>query len=150
MARVKRSAAVTWEGNVARGRGRISAGTGAFTELPYSLPARIGRVDGKTSPEELLAAAHASCLAMSLATELTTAGSPPERLEVQATVLLDEVEGVGHRIRASNLEARGRVPGLAREAWQAVVRAADEGCTFSTLLKDAGADVTVEAELEEG
>ena len=69
MARVQREANVTWEGNVARGGGAITAGTGAFDELPYSLATRIERADGKTSPEELLAAAHAACFAMSVASE---------------------------------------------------------------------------------
>jgi len=69
--RIERSAKVTWEGNVARGIGTISADTGAFAALPFSLPTRIGAAEGKTSPEELLAAAHAGCFAMGLANELT-------------------------------------------------------------------------------
>ena len=73
MPRIERTAEVIWEGNVARGLGAISAGTGAFSDLPFSLPTRIGQAEGKTSPEELLAAAHAGCLSMSLASELTTA-----------------------------------------------------------------------------
>ena len=150
MPRIERSASVTWEGNVARGTGRISADTGAFGELPFSLPTRIGSPDGKTSPEELLAAAHAGCLAMSLASELTRAGAPPERLDVRATIRMDEVEGQGHQIVASTVEARGRVPGLARDAWEKAVQAADEGCSFSALLRRAGAEITVNAELEEG
>jgi OsmC subfamily peroxiredoxin len=97
---------VTWEGNVARGRGTISALTGAFEGLPYSLATRIDRPDGKTSPEELLAAAHAACYAMSLANELASSGKEPEHLDVRATVTLDEVEGGSHRIVASELLAR--------------------------------------------
>jgi osmotically inducible protein OsmC len=146
--RVERSATVTWEGNVARGTGSISADTGAFSGLPYSLPTRVGQAEGKTSPEELLAAAHAGCLAMSLSNELSSAGTPPERLEVHVTVRLDEVEGRGHLIVGSRAVARGRVPGLAGDAWETALRAAHEGCTFSTLLRDAGAEVTVEGELE--
>jgi osmotically inducible protein OsmC len=150
MPRIERTASVTWEGNVARGTGRISADTGAFEELPFSLPTRIGSPDGKTSPEELLAAAHAGCLAMSLASELSSAGSPPERLDVRATIRMDEVEGQGHQIVASTAEVRARVPGFARDAWEKAVEAADEGCPFSALLRRAGADVKVNAELEEG
>jgi len=146
--RVEQSARVSWEGNVARGTGLISAATGAFSELPYSLPARIARVEGRTSPEELLAAAHAGCLAMSVATELTQAGTPPERLDVEATIRLDEVAGVGHRVVASTATVRGRVDGIDADAWQRAVRAGHEGCTFSALLRDAGAEVTVNAELE--
>jgi osmotically inducible protein OsmC len=143
--RIERSAKVTWDGNVARGNGAISADTGAFSDLPYSLPTRIGQAEGKTSPEELLAAAHAGCLAMGLASELA---DPAASVEVHATIRMDEVEGKGHQIVASTVAVRGRVPGLDAAAWQQKVAAADAGCSFSTLLKNAGAEVTVNAELE--
>ena len=100
MPRLQRSATVIWEGNVARGSGTLSAGTGAFSELPFSLASRVEKPEGKTSPEELLAAAHAACYAMSLAGELAGAGSPPEHLDVRATVTLDQVEDGSHRIVA--------------------------------------------------
>jgi osmotically inducible protein OsmC len=146
--RVEQTAEVSWEGNVARGNGSISASTGAFTGLPYSVATRIARVEGRTSPEELLAAAHAGCFAMSLANELSRAGSAPERLDVEATVTLDEVPGVGHRIVASSVRARARVPGLEAAELDRLAAVADEGCTFSALLR-ASATVTVNAELEE-
>ena len=149
MPRVERGAHVSWDGNLARGAGLISAKTGAFGELPFSLPTRVGQADGKTSPEELLAAAHAGCLAMSLAGELTSAGTPPDRLDVDATIRLDERPGRGHLIVASSVRIRGRVPGLERAAWDDAVRKADDGCTFSSLLRDAGAEVHVDARLEE-
>ena len=150
MPRIERSATIGWEGNLARGTGEISADAGAFTGLPYSSATRIGNPEGKTSPEELLAAAHGGCFAMSLASELTRAGSPPERLAVRAVIRMDELEGEGHQIVASTVEAHGRVPGLDRDTWEKAVQAADEGCPFSTLLKKAGAEVVVNAELEEG
>src|SRR6476620_4568786 len=109
MPRVQREANVTWEGNVARGSGAISGATGTFSGLPYSLAARIEKTDGKTSPEELLAAAHAACFAMSLAGELAGAGTPVEHLDVRATVTLDQVEDGSHRIVSSELHARARV-----------------------------------------
>jgi lipoyl-dependent peroxiredoxin len=145
--RVQQRADVTWEGNVARGSGAISAQTGAFTGLPYSVATRIATVAGRTSPEELLAAAHAGCFAMSLANELSQNGSPPEHLQVEATVTLDEVEGEGHRIVASELRARARVPGLDGAELERVAAVADAGCTFSALLR-ASATVTVNTELE--
>ena len=148
MPRVQRSADVTWEGNVARGRGAITAATGAFDGLPYSLPTRIGSADGKTSPEELLAAAHAACYAMSLVSELAQAGSAPEQLSVRATTTLDEVEGAGHRIVGVEPAARARVPGLGRDEFERAARAADEGCPFSALVK-ASAAVTIVADLED-
>ncbi len=150
MPRIVREADVVWEGNVARGSGRISAATsGAFIELGFSLPSRIGAAEGKTSPEELLAAAHGACFAMSLASELGNAGTPPERLVVHCTVTMDEVEGRGHLIVDSAIEARGVVPGVDREGFAKAAVDADEGCPFSILIK-ASATVTIDARLEDG
>ena len=149
MPRVQRSADVTWEGNVARGSGTISAETGAFDGLGFSLATRVGAPEGKTSPEELLAAAHAGCYAMSLAGELAQAGTPVERLAVTATVTLDEVEGGSHRIVSSQVHARARGDGIERDALEQAAGAADEGCPFSALLKASGT-VSVDVELEGG
>jgi lipoyl-dependent peroxiredoxin len=138
---------VTWEGNLARGSGRISGRSGALEDLPYSAATRIGQPEGKTSPEELVAAAHAGCYAMSLAGELTAAGTPPERLSVAATCTLDEVEG-NHLIVSMEVEARASVPGIDEEAFQHVARLADDGCTISALVR-ASAQVSLRVELEE-
>jgi osmotically inducible protein OsmC len=145
--RVQREANVTWEGNVARGSGAISAATGTFSELPYSLASRIEKADGKTSPEELLAAAHAACFAMSLAGELAGAGTPVEHLDVRATVTLDQVEDGSHRIVSSELLARARVKELDAETLNRLAATASEGCPFSKLI-EASATVTVTATLE--
>jgi osmotically inducible protein OsmC len=148
MPRIERHVTVTWQGNLARGAGRISAGTGAFTDLPYSLPVRIGAgSEGKTSPEELLAAAHAGCLAMGLASELTKRGTPPGRLDVGCRVTMDEVAGKGHQIVHSTCDVTGRVDGIDPAAFEQAVRAADEECPFSALIK-ASAAVTINASLE--
>jgi osmotically inducible protein OsmC len=138
---------VSWQGNVARGGGRLSAASGAFSELPFSLASRVEKPDGKTSPEELLAAAHAGCYAMSLAGELAGAGSAPEQLDVQATVTLDQVEDGSHRIVASELLARARVKEMDAEALQRLAQSASEGCPFSKLIGASGS-VTVNATLE--
>lgn len=136
MPRIERTATVTWEGNIARGAGRITAHTGAFTDLPYSLPTRIAQKAEKTSPEELLAAAHAGCLGMSIASELSEAGTPPEHLEVACRIVMDEVEGQGHQIVASQVTVGGDdVP-------EDVLQRAHASCPFSTLLKNAGVEVT--------
>jgi lipoyl-dependent peroxiredoxin len=143
--RIERHATVTWEGTAARGTGRIDAGTGAFTGLEYSLPVRIGKgTEGKTSPEELLAAAHAGCLATGLASELR---DPEAQFEITANVVMDEVEGKGHQIVASNVRVRARVPGMEDEAFAQAVERADEGCPFSALIR-ASAKVSIDAELE--
>jgi osmotically inducible protein OsmC len=145
--RVQREANVTWAGNVARGSGAISGGTGAFTQLPYSLATRIEKPDGKTSPEELLAAAHAACFAMSLAGELAGAGAAPEHLDVRAKVTLDEVEDGSHRIVSSELLARARVTGIDGEGLQRLADAASAGCTLTKLI-EASATVSVNATVE--
>ena len=125
----------------------ISAQTGAFNDLAYSLATRIGAAEGKTSPEELLASAHAACYAMSLAGELARAGTPPERLDVTAIITLDEVEGGSHRIVSSDLRARARGAGIEAGALEHAARAADEGCSLSALIR-ASAAVSVNTKLE--
>jgi osmotically inducible protein OsmC len=145
MPRIERTAQAVWEGSVARGAGALSAGSGAFSGLDFSLPSRIGRPEGKTSPEELLAAAHAGCLTMSLASELVRAGAPPGRIELECRIVMDEVDGEGHQIVASHVEATAAAEGLDEQTLQAATEAADEGCPFSQLLKRAGAEVTVSA-----
>jgi len=145
MPRIERSAQLTWEGNVARGLGTISADTGAFTDLGYSLPTRIGQAEGKTSPEELLAAAHGGCITMSLASELTQAGTPPGRLDVSCRIVMDEVEGRGHQIVASHVAAVVDVDGLDDATLATLLAKADEGCPFSQLLRAAGVELHVNA-----
>jgi lipoyl-dependent peroxiredoxin len=147
MPHVERTARVGWDGNVARGEGTLDAESGAFVRLPFSLPSRIGDPGGKTSPEELLAAAHGGCITMSLAGELVKAGTPPGRLDVSVTIVMDEVEGQGHQIVGSEVEMVALVDGLDDTALQAAVEKADDGCPFSQLLKRAGASVTVSARL---
>ncbi len=147
MPRIVREAAVSWEGNVARGVGAISAASsGAFVELPYSGATRIGVPEGKTSPEELLAAAHGACFAMSLANELTRAGTPPARLEVRCVVTMDEVKDKGHQIVHSQIEAHGTVPDSDEAAFAQAAEAADASCSFSALIR-AAATVAVTATL---
>jgi osmotically inducible protein OsmC len=146
--RIQRHATVTWEGTLARGTGKITAGTGAFENLDYSLPIRIGSGnEGKTSPEELLAAAHAGCLATGIAGELSRLESPPEHLDVTANVVMDEVEGKGHVIVESQVKVKARVPGIDADAFAKAVELADEGCPFSLLIR-ATAKVSIDAELE--
>jgi lipoyl-dependent peroxiredoxin len=139
--RIERTAEVTWDGNVARGKGAITAATGAFGALPFSLPTRIGAAEGKTSPEELLAAAHAGCLAMSLASELTSDGTPPGHLDVRCTIVMDEVPDEGHQIVGSNVVVRAEVEGVSDDALAEVIERAHASCPFSTLLGKAGVAV---------
>jgi lipoyl-dependent peroxiredoxin len=139
---------VTWEGNLARGQGEISGQSGALERLPYTLATRIGNPEGKTSPEELVAAAVGGCFAMSLAGELTQAGTPAERLDVSSVCTVDEVDG-RHLVTAVELQVRGSVPGIDAETFIRRAMEAEQGCTMSALVR-ASADVTVEATLEGG
>ena len=148
MPRIERTADVSWEGNLARGEGRISAGSsGAFDALAYSNATRIGNPEGKTSPEELLAAAHGGCFTMSLAGELTGLGHPPGRIDTSCRIVMDEVEGQGHQIVGSVVTTAVAAPGLDEAVLAEATRLADEGCPFSALLKRSGATVEVRSEL---
>jgi lipoyl-dependent peroxiredoxin len=151
MPRIVRDADVSWDGNLARGTGAITAASsGAFEALGYSLPTRIAAPEGKTSPEELLAAAHGGCFTMSLAGELTGAGTPPGRLDVHCRITMDEIEGRGHLIVHSALDVHARVAGLDDAGLAQAVDAAHAGCSFSSLLRDAGVETEITTTLEGG
>jgi lipoyl-dependent peroxiredoxin len=147
MPRIVREADVTWEGTVSRGSGVVSASSSGAFELPVTLASRIADPEGKSSPEELLAAAHATCFVTSLGSELARAGTPPERLDVHCTITMDEVEGKGHQIVASAISAGAVAPGADEASLAAAAEAADAGCPFSALIR-ASATVTVDARLE--
>jgi len=136
MPRIVREANATWEGNIARGSGALSAASStAFADLAFTLASRISVPEGKTSPEELLAAAHGGCFTMSLANELSQAGTPPTSLETRVIVTMDEVEGKGHQIVHSQIEVRGDVPDCDEAAFAQATEAADAGCSFSALVR---------------
>ncbi|HEX7119562.1 MAG TPA: OsmC family peroxiredoxin [Longimicrobiales bacterium] len=142
-----RTAEVTWEGNLAQGNGRIDLkSSGLATAMPVTWASRTEQPGGKTSPEELLAAAHASCFAMALSHELAGAGHPPERLDVRATATFDKV-GEGFRVTAMRLYVRGRVPGADAAAFLRAANAAKEGCPISRALA-GNVDIALEATLE--
>ena len=149
MPRIVREAEIDWEGTTARGSGVVRAvSTGSF-ELPSTIAARVEVHPGKTSPEELLAAAHGTCWVTSLGSELARVGTPPERMHVHCTITMDEVEGSGHRIVASHIAARAVVRDADAETLAGAAQAADASCPFSALIR-ASATVTFEAVLEEG
>ena len=144
-----RTAKVTWAGSLMEGAGRIEGvDSGAFGPLDVTWASRAEEPEGRTSPEELLAAAHGGCFTMSLAGELTGAGTPPGRLDVHCRITMDEVEGRGHLIVHSALEVHASVPELSEDAFAAAVEAAHSGCSFSTLLRDAGVSIDIQTTLE--
>lgn len=138
------SATTIWEGGLADGSGVTTPASGAFPPTDVSWASRTKRAAGKTSPEELLAAAHAACYCMGLSHELGDAGTPPERLEATATV--DFVPGEG--VKSSHIVVSGRVPGVDADAFAAAASAAAEGCPISAALK-GNVDITVDATLED-
>jgi osmotically inducible protein OsmC len=126
---------VTWEGDLMKGRGRLTAATsGAFKDLPVTWASRTEAPDGRTSPEELVASAHASCFAMAFSAGLARAGTPGDKLEVQATVTFDKMEA-GWRIKSSALEVTGWVKGIDATAFEKAAQAAKDGCPISQALK---------------
>ncbi len=146
MAAIRR-AETTWSGPLATGTGTVSAvSSGTFADLPVSWAARTESPDGKTSPEELLAGAHAACFAMAFAGALGRAGTPPERLDVSADVTFDKVEA-GWRVVSSALTVRARVPGISEADFQAVAAATRDACPISVALTGNVA-LSVEATLE--
>ncbi|HET7066973.1 MAG TPA: OsmC family peroxiredoxin [Nocardioides sp.] len=145
MAIAERTAQTTWEGGLARGRGTIVPGSGAVAGLPVTWAARTEAPGGKTSPEELAAAAHSSCFAMALSLCLGERDVEPERLTVSSTVTLDEVDGKP-TVVSSALTVQGRVPGLSADEFRSAVDQAAELCPISRLF--AGASITVSSDLE--
>jgi osmotically inducible protein OsmC len=147
MAIADRTANTVWEGGLARGKGNLSLKSGATDDLEVTWASRTERSDGKTSPEELVAAAHASCFAMALSHELGEAGHDPERLDVTSVVTLDEVDGAP-TVTTSQLTVRGRVPGIDQEEFEKAAQGAGENCPISRAL--GGVDIRVDAKLENG
>jgi osmotically inducible protein OsmC len=138
-----RRAEATWSGDLFKGKGTItSVGSGAFAPLDVTWASRAEQPDGRTSPEELIAAAHAACYSMALSNGLAKDGNPPERLDVSATVTF--VPGTG--ITASALTVVGTVPGLDAEAFQEAAEAAKDGCPVSGALK-GNVELSVDARL---
>jgi len=130
-----RHAEASWSGALATGSGIVSAvSSGAFSDLPVTWSARTETSDGRTSPEELVAAAHAACFSMALSGALGRAGTPPERLDVSAAVTFDKLEA-GWRVVSSALTVHGRVPGMSEADFVAAAESAKDGCPISQALK---------------
>jgi lipoyl-dependent peroxiredoxin len=138
-----RTANVTWSGSLFEGSGRIEdVGSGAFGPLDVTWASRTEESGGRTSPEELIAAAHAACFSMAFSNILAKAGSPPERLETSATVTF--VPGTG--ITKSALTVRGTVPGMDEAAFREAAEDAKKNCPVSQALA-GGPEITLDATL---
>jgi osmotically inducible protein OsmC len=145
MLKAERRADVEWQGDLIHGNGTIvSVGSGAFGNLPVTWASRTERSDGKTSPEELLAAAHAACFAMAFSHGLAQAGTTAERLHVSATCTFEQVEG-GFKVSTMVLDVSGKVPGLDQAGFAKA--AAAQGCPVTAALQNNVA-ISVNAHLE--
>jgi lipoyl-dependent peroxiredoxin len=144
MASAERTATTVWEGDLAHGNGTLSLTSGATGDLPVTWASRTERSDGKTSPEELIAAAHASCFSMALSHGLAESGHPPDRLEVSATVTLS-LDG-GPKVTSSHITVRGTVPGLDADDLVDAAEDAAKNCPVSGALK-GNLEITVDASL---
>ena len=142
-----RKAQVTWNGNLVEGNGTINQVTSSAVDgLPVTWASRTEGPEGKTSPEELVAAAHASCYAMAFSHMLNLSGTPPTKLEVSATVTFDRVDA-GFKVVSSALTVSGQVEGIEAATFQETAEAAKDGCPISQALK-GNVELSVEATLE--
>lgn len=142
-----RRATATWSGDLASGNGTVTAATtGIFRDQKTTWAARTAEPEGVTSPEELLAAAHASCFSMACSNVLAKAGTPPTRLDVEVSISADKL-AAGWTVTTAAIVVRGVVPGATQESFAAAATEAKDGCPISRALKGNVA-MTVEATLE--
>jgi len=139
---MKRSASAVWKGGLKDGTGTVSTQTGTLATVPYNFGMRFENDPG-TNPEELIAAAHASCFSMALSLFLGNAGMTAESIETTATVTLDQVDG-GFSVTSSHLETTVRIPNADRAAFEQAAEGAKSGCPISKLLN---ATITLKATL---
>ena len=145
MAAIRRADA-SWEGDLTSGSGVVSASTSkAFSDLPVTWASRTESAEGRTSPEELLAAAHAACYSMAFSGDLAKAGSPPTRLDVSAIVTFDKLDK--WTVASSALTVRGVVPGIDAARFREIAEGAKDGCPISRALQ-GNVKLSVEATLE--
>jgi osmotically inducible protein OsmC len=143
----ERTATSVWKGNLNEGSGLVNVASGALPEFPVTWAARTERSDGKTSPEELIAAAHSSCFSMAVSNVLAKGGNTPESMRVESTVLLDKVNDKT-TVNGVTVRVWGRVPGMDQSAFEQVVHEAGLDCPVSRALRGSMDIKVVEATLE--
>ncbi|SRR5579884_136822 len=145
--KAERTAEAVWQGTLTKGQGSLSGRSGALNNLPVTWASRVERSDGRTSPEELIAAAHASCYAMAFSLTLEQNGTPPETLRVSATCTLDDASG-GPKISRLQLDVTGTVPGLDAAGFERVAKQAEQLCPVSNLMRN-NTEIVLNAHLAE-
>lgn len=142
----KSTSEASWDGDLAHGSGKVWGHSGALPEAPVSWAARTERTAGKTSPEELLAAAEAACYSMAFSSTLAKLGHPPKHLKVLATATFDKV-GDGFSVTTIDLEVHGSVPGIDAAQFAEAAKTAAANCPISRALK-GNVEVRVAPHLE--
>jgi osmotically inducible protein OsmC len=142
---VERTASAEWQGDLMGGSGTVSTESGVVRDATIKWSSRAEAADENTSPEELIAAAHAACVSMALAHGLAQAGTPPQNIESQATATFDKV-GDGFRMTTMRLRIRGQVDGLDEDGFREAAEQAKEDCPVSQALSD-DVEVTLDAAL---
>lgn len=140
---MKSTASAVWTGSLKEGAGKLSTGSGAFNDSPYTFAKRFEGAGAGTTPEELIAAAHSGCFAMATSAELGKAGFTPTKLSVKATVTLEPVDGKP-TVSSSALELEATIPGIDDAKFQEIAAGAKAGCPISRLLN---ANITLVAKL---
>jgi lipoyl-dependent peroxiredoxin len=128
-------ATAQWEGDLISGKGRTSAASGTFRDAELTWKARTEGATSRTTPEELLAASHASCFSMALSHGLAQGGHPPQRLETSCVVEFGPKKGGGFEVRSSTLDVKGWVAGLDQPGFEKAAEDAKNGCPISSALK---------------
>ena len=142
MAQIKRHAAAKWQGSGKDGGGSLTTPSGVLKDTPYGFSSRFENGQG-TNPEELIAAAHAGCFSMATAFQLSGAGHPPQTLDCDADLTMEQIPG-GWKIAAIHLVLKAKVPGLEDAKFQELAKGAKENCPVSKLLN---AEITLDARL---
>jgi osmotically inducible protein OsmC len=142
---VERTASAVWQGDLMEGSGEVSTGSGVLRNATVKWSSRAEQADENTSPEELIAAAHAVCVSMALAHGLAQAGTPAQRLESEATATFDQTDE-GFRLTEMKLSIRGQVEGIDGVAFQEAAEAAKDNCPVSQALKE-NVEVSLESQL---
>src|SRR5690554_4684997 len=139
-----RSSTTVWTGDVQSGSGQVTGETGALGEQKVTLNNRINAAEGLTSPEEYLAAAHSSCLAMNLSATLSKGGTPAESITVHSHVSVGPKDGGGLEVKSANVEISGKVPGMSEEQFREVATIAEQTCPIANVMRgNVPSEVTI-------
>lgn len=145
MADIQRKSSAVWQGDLRGGKGQFSSGSGVLNQIPYSFATRFENAQG-TNPEELIAAAHASCFSMAFANTLAGKGFTPDRIETQAILSMDR-DAAGFSVTKIRLETQGKVANIDEQTFQSIAEDAKKNCPISRLLSPGLKEIELVATL---